>query len=170
MSGCIPPAGGPPGHAPSVGGSPPPAASSSVPAAPRSLRSAALAVGESIQSGIVCCSPWSSTLPKLVRVSHLPSLPCLMACSRVLLSCVSLCINLSCLGACTSSTRETNCPQVHIGHMSRSVGACWALPWLCLGASSAPGTSLAGPAPGVVPLPPPRFPTLPRWRPACLAS
>eukprot|EP00959_Pyramimonas_sp_CCMP1952_P097692 2041630-Pyramimonas_sp.AAC.1 len=49
--GCVPPVGGPPGRAPSVlGGSPPPAASSPTPVAPRSLRSAALAVGESIQS------------------------------------------------------------------------------------------------------------------------
>eukprot|EP00959_Pyramimonas_sp_CCMP1952_P091687 1919327-Pyramimonas_sp.AAC.1 len=47
---CAPPAGGPPGRAPSVGGSPRPAASSPIPAAPRSLRSAALAVGGSIQS------------------------------------------------------------------------------------------------------------------------
>eukprot|EP00976_Prorocentrum_cordatum_P006550 131469-Prorocentrum_minimum.AAC.1 len=82
--GCVPPAGGPPGRALSAGGSPPPAASSPTPAAPHSLRSVALAVGESIQSGIVCCSPWSSTFPKLVRVSHRPSLPCLMACDRAL--------------------------------------------------------------------------------------
>eukprot|EP00959_Pyramimonas_sp_CCMP1952_P000860 17050-Pyramimonas_sp.AAC.1 len=50
LLGCAPPAGGPPGRIPSVGGSPPPAASFSIHAVPRSLRSAALAVGGSIQS------------------------------------------------------------------------------------------------------------------------
>eukprot|EP00976_Prorocentrum_cordatum_P084953 1185864-Prorocentrum_minimum.AAC.1 len=74
MSGCTPP----------VGGSPLPAVSPAPPAAPRSLRSAALAAVGSIQSGIVCCSAWLSTLPKLVRVNHRPSLPCLIACNRVL--------------------------------------------------------------------------------------
>eukprot|EP00959_Pyramimonas_sp_CCMP1952_P042154 881652-Pyramimonas_sp.AAC.1 len=65
--GRAPPVGGSPGCAPPAGGSPPPAASPSVLAAPGSLRSVALAAGGSIQSGIVCCSPWPSTLPKLVR-------------------------------------------------------------------------------------------------------
>eukprot|EP00959_Pyramimonas_sp_CCMP1952_P057019 1190473-Pyramimonas_sp.AAC.1 len=68
-----------------MGGSPLPAASPAPPAAPRSLRSVALAAAGSIQSGTVCCSAWLSTLrPPKACQGQPPSLPCLIACSRVL--------------------------------------------------------------------------------------